>query len=236
MRHIFIDTETTGMNKRGVPYEGHRIIEIGAVEMINRRITGQHFHVYLKPDRLIDIEAFNVHGISDTFLADKPTFSQVADEFIEFIRGGELVVHNAPFDIGFIDYEFGMLNRCIDKLSTFCKVIDSLLLARKLFPGKRNSLDALCDRYLIDNSKRTMHGALLDAHILAHVFLMMTNGQISMHFPMEVEQAGEVHNIPRVQRLQSALKVIEASSEEVIAHESRLNLVHNTGGCCLWRT
>ena len=162
-RIVVLDTETTGMNKLGVHYEGHRIIEIGAVEVVNRRLTGRNFHVYLKPDRLVDPEAFGVHGISDEFLADKPTFAEVADDFIEYIRGSELVIHNATFDIGFMDYEFDMLGRNLPKTETFCKITDSLAMARKLFPGKRNNLDALSDRYLIDNSKRTLHGALLDS-------------------------------------------------------------------------
>ncbi len=238
-RQIVLDTETTGMNKLGIHYEGHKIIEIGAVEVVNRRLTGRHFHVYLKPDRLIDPEAYNIHGISDEFLADKPTFEQVADEFLEFIRGGELVIHNAPFDIGFMDYEFGKLNRGIGKTDTFCKVTDSLLMARKLFPGKRNSLDALCDRYLIDNTKRTLHGALLDSEILAEVYLAMTGGQTSMRFSMEGESgrrnADGGENIQRVQRAQTQLKVIYASDEEMAAHEHRLDLVKKKGGSCLWR-
>ncbi|TCL06670.1 MULTISPECIES: DNA polymerase III subunit epsilon [Sodalis] len=238
-RQIVLDTETTGMNKLGVHYEGHRIIEIGAVEVINRRLTGRHFHVYLKPDRLVDPEAYNIHGISDEFLADKPTFADVADEFMEFIRGGELVIHNAPFDIGFMDYEFGKLNRGIGKTETFCTVTDSLVLARKLFPGKRNSLDALCDRYLIDNSKRTLHGALLDSEILADVYLAMTGGQTAMRFSMEGESgrtnADGGEHIQRVQRSQSALRVIYASEEELAAHEHRLDLVKKKGGSCLWR-
>ncbi|WP_312158479.1 DNA polymerase III subunit epsilon, partial [Pantoea piersonii] len=176
-RQIVLDTETTGMNMIGVHYEGHRIIEIGAVEVVNRRLTGNNFHIYLRPDRLVDPEAFGVHGIADEFLADKPTFAEVADEFLDYIRGAELVIHNASFDIGFMDYEFSMLNRGIGKTETFCRITDSLAMARKMFPGKRNSLDALCSRYEIDNSKRTLHGALLDSEILAEVFLAMTGGQ-----------------------------------------------------------
>ncbi|WP_131867812.1 DNA polymerase III subunit epsilon [Biostraticola tofi] len=239
-RQIVLDTETTGMNKLGVHYEGHRIIEIGAVEVINRRLTGRHFHVYLKPDRLVDPEAYNIHGISDEFLADKPDFAEVADEFLEFIRGAELVIHNAPFDIGFMDYEFGKLNRGLGKTDTICSVTDSLVMARKLFPGKRNSLDALCDRYLIDNTKRTLHGALLDSEILAEVFLAMTGGQTSMRFSMEGEggnrdNAGR-QTIQRVEGGRSGLPVIYASVDEVAAHESRLDLVMKKGGKCLWRS
>ena len=154
-RQIVLDTETTGMNQIGAHYEGHKIIEIGAVEVINRRLTGNNFHVYLKPDRLVDPEAFGVHGIADEFLMDKPVFGDVVDEFLDYIRGAELVIHNASFDIGFMDYEFSKLNRGIPKTDTFCKVTDSLALARKMFPGKRNSLDALCSRYEID-SERSM--------------------------------------------------------------------------------
>jgi len=236
-RQIVLDTETTGMNQIGAHYEGHKIIEIGAVEVINRRLTGNNFHVYLKPDRLVDPEAFGVHGIADEFLLDKPLFSDVADEFIDYIHGAELVIHNASFDIGFMDYEFSKLNRGIPKTDTFCKVTDSLAMARKMFPGKRNSLDALCSRYEIDNSKRTLHGALLDAQILADVFLMMTGGQTAMAFSVEGEnqQAQGEATIQRVVRRANSLRVVLASDEEVMAHESRLDLVQKKGGSCLWR-
>lgn len=236
-RQIVLDTETTGMNMIGVHYEGHRIIEIGAVEVINRRLTGNNFHMYLKPDRLVDPEAFGVHGIADEFLADKPAFSEIADEFLDYIRGAELVIHNAPFDIGFMDYEFSKLNRGIEKTETFCKITDSLALARRMFPGKRNSLDALCSRYEIDNTKRTLHGALLDAEILAEVFLTMTGGQTSLSFLSESESARQAQgeSIQRIVRPASALRVVTASKEEVVAHESRLDLVMKKGGSCLWR-
>ncbi|WP_182058503.1 DNA polymerase III subunit epsilon [Pantoea sp. ME81] len=236
-RQIVLDTETTGMNMIGVHYEGHRIIEIGAVEVINRRLTGNNFHMYLKPDRLVDPEAFGVHGIADEFLADKPMFADIADEFLEYIRGAELVIHNASFDIGFMDYEFGMLKRGIGKTDTFCQVTDSLAMARKMYPGKRNSLDALCNRYEIDNSKRTLHGALLDAEILAEVFLMMTGGQTSLAFSAEGDQSSQNtgNNIQRIVRPSSGLRVVNASDDEIIAHESRLDLVLKKGGSCLWR-
>lgn len=236
-RQIVLDTETTGMNMIGVHYEGHRIIEIGAVEVINRRLTGNNFHMYLKPDRLVDPEAFGVHGIADEFLADKPTFAQIADEFLDYIRGAELVIHNASFDIGFMDYEFAMLQRDIGKTETFCQITDSLAMARKMFPGKRNSLDALCNRFEIDNSKRTLHGALLDAEILAEVFLTMTGGQTSLAFSMEGEQSNQAEgeNIQRIVRRGSGLRVVSASDEEIMAHETRLDLVQKKGGSCLWR-
>ncbi len=226
------------MNKLGVHYEGHKIIEIGAVEVVNRRLTGRHFHVYLRPDRLIDPEAYNVHGISDEFLADKPTYAEVADDFIDFIRGAELVIHNASFDIGFMDYEFRLLGRDIPKTETFCTITDSLLMARRLFPGKRNNLDALCDRYQIDNSKRTLHGALLDAEILAEVYLSMTGGQTSLAFSMEGEnqqQTVQAETIQRISRPASALTVLYASDDELVAHEQRLDLIMKKGGSCLWR-
>jgi len=236
-RQIVLDTETTGMNMIGVHYEGHRIIEIGAVEVVNRRLTGNNFHIYLRPDRLVDPEAFGVHGIADEFLADKPTFAEIADEFLDYIRGAELVIHNASFDIGFMDYEFSMLNRGIAKTETFCRITDSLAMARKMFPGKRNSLDALCSRYEIDNSKRTLHGALLDSEILAEVFLAMTGGQTSLVFSQEGDgtQQNEGETIQRIVRPASALRVVAASDEEVMAHESRLDLVMKKGGSCLWR-
>lgn len=236
-RIIVLDTETTGMNQIGAHYEGHKIIEIGAVEVINRRLTGKNFHVYLKPDRLVDPEAFGVHGIADEFLLDKPTFADVADEFIDYIKGGELVIHNASFDIGFMDYEFSKLNRGLPKTDTFCKVTDSLAMARRMFPGKRNSLDALCSRYEIDNSKRTLHGALLDAQILADVYLIMTGGQTALAFNADndsQQQVGE-GEIQRIIRQSSALRVILANDEELLAHESRLDLVQKKGGSCLWR-
>lgn len=236
-RQIVLDTETTGMNKLGVHYEGHRIIEIGAVEVINRRLTGRHYHVYVKPDRLVDPKAYGVHGISDEFLADKPTFDHIADEFLDFVRGGELVIHNAAFDIGFMDQEFRLLQQGIPKTETFCTITDSLLMARRLFPGKRNNLDALCSRYEIDNSKRTLHGALLDAEILAEVYLAMTGGQTSMTFQMEgdTQQTNSAQDIQRIVCPAMAMKVVYASDKELAAHEARLDLVAQKGGSCLWR-
>ncbi|GAA0347453.1 DNA polymerase III subunit epsilon [Morganella psychrotolerans] len=237
-RQIVLDTETTGMNKLGAPSEGHNIIEIGAVEVINRRLTGRNFHLYIKPDRLVDPEAFGVHGISDEFLMDKPVFADIADEFIEFIRGAELVIHNAPFDIGFMDSEFRKLNRGIPPTAEFCTITDSLTLARKLFPGKRNNLDALCDRYLIDNTKRLLHGALLDAEILSDVYLAMTGGQTSLAFLSEGENPGQKNEqvIQRITRPQTGLRVVYATDEEVVAHEGRLDLVEKKGANpCIWR-
>jgi len=236
-RQIVLDTETTGMNMIGTHYEGHCIIEIGAVEVINRRLTGNNFHVYLKPDRLVDPEAFGVHGIADEFLKDKPTFADVADDFLAYINGAELIIHNASFDIGFMDYEFGKLQRDIPKTETFCQITDSLAMARRMFPGKRNSLDALCSRYEIDNSKRTLHGALLDSEILADVFLIMTGGQTSLAFSMdnEREEQSGGETIHRIVRPSSGLRVLRASDSELAEHEKRLDLVQKKGGSCLWR-
>lgn len=238
-RQIVLDTETTGMNKLGSHYEGHNIIEIGAVEVINRRLTGRHFHVYIKPARLVDPEAFEVHGISDEFLQDKPTFAEIADEFLDFIRGAELVIHNAPFDIGFMDYEFSKLNRDIPPTANFCQITDSLVLARKLFPGKRNNLDALCDRYHIDNSKRTLHGALLDAEILAEVYMAMTGGQTSLAFSVDSEPGSETNtdDIKRIERSAMGLTVIYANQEEITGHETKLDLIEKKSGkISLWRS
>ena len=235
-RQVILDTETTGMNQSGgAHYLGHRIIEIGCVEVINRRLTGNHFHVYIKPDRLVDEEAIRVHGITDAFLADKPPFSAIVDEFIQFIRGAELVIHNAPFDVGFMDYEFEKLGLGV-KTQQICSVTDTLVMARRLFPGKRNSLDALCGRYYIDNSHRTLHGALLDAEILADVYLLMTGGQTRLELVSvdSAEQKGSNAQALDV-RPQGELKIVAASADELAAHEKRLDLVAKKGGRCLWR-
>ncbi|MDH4133464.1 MAG: DNA polymerase III subunit epsilon, partial [Gammaproteobacteria bacterium] len=177
-RQIILDTETTGLE----PSLGHRIIEIGAVEMINRRLTGNRFHQYLNPEREIDQGAIEVHGITNEMLADKPGFSSVADDFLEFVEGAELVIHNAPFDTGFINHELALLGRTAraTTIESLCTVLDTLKLARRLRPGQKNDLDSLCRHYSIDNSKRTLHGALLDAEILADVYLAMTGGQVTL--------------------------------------------------------
>lgn len=236
-RQIVLDTETTGMNMSGgAVYEGHRIIEIGAVEVVNRRLTGNHFHVYIKPDRTVDPEAFAVHGISDEFLSTQPEFKAIAQDFYQFIKGSELIIHNAPFDVGFIDNEFRMLDSQSQPLATYCKITDTLVMARRLFPGKRNNLDILCDRYQIDNSHRTLHGALLDAEILAEVYLAMTGGQTSMTFAMEGERAqtGNRSQLHAIRRPANGLKVLRATEEELDAHEKRLDLFADKGKC-LWR-
>jgi DNA polymerase III subunit epsilon len=236
-RQVILDTETTGMNLNGgAHYLGHRIIEIGCVEVINRRLTGRHFHVYIKPDRMVDEEAIRVHGITDAFLMDKPPFSGIVDEFIEFIRGAELVIHNAPFDVGFMDHEFGKLGLNF-KTRDICGVTDTLVMARRLFPGKRNSLDALCSRYDIDNSHRALHGALLDAEILADVYLMMTGGQTRLDLSAGESSTQREQNAEpqRLERQSGGLRVIMATDDELVLHEGRLDLVNKKGGRCLWR-
>lgn len=236
-RIIVLDTETTGMNKDGPHYEGHRIIEIGAVEIINRRLTGRHYHVYIKPDREVDPEAVQVHGITDEFLADKPSFEQIYQEFIEFIDGAEFVAHNAPFDVGFINYEFSKLSVDVGKTEDYCKITDTLAMAKRIFPGKRNNLDVLCERYGIDNSHRTLHGALLDAEILADVYLFMTGGQTSLNFHSG-SRVGDNGNfvVQKLSARRKPLKIIRASADELKAHESRLDLIDKKkGDLCIWR-
>ncbi|WP_373767705.1 DNA polymerase III subunit epsilon [Glaesserella sp.] len=238
LRQIVLDTETTGMNFNGAPHIGHNIIEIGAVEVINRRLTGRTYHVYIKPPREVDAEAIAVHGITNEMLADKPTFADIADEFIAFIKGAELIIHNAPFDVGFIDHEFSFLPNPPPKVAEMCSVTDSLQLARKMYPGKRNSLDALCDRLHIDNSKRVLHGALLDAEILADVFLMMTGGQIALLSEEEQETHHSVHTETLERRVTvdtSGLIVLMPTEEEREAHQKYLELIDKKSkGNCLW--
>lgn len=237
-RQVVLDTETTGMNQDiGPHYQGHKIIEIGCVEVINRRLTGRHFHVYLQPDRPVDPEAIEVHGITDEFLRDKPRFADVAEEFIAFIHGAELVIHNAPFDIGFMDMEFRQWRPQQPLTESFCSITDTLVMARRLFPGKRNNLDVLCERYFIDNSSRSLHGALLDAEILADVYLAMTGGQTSLNLVSTTsEQGGDGQGgIRRLSASRPALTVLAANAAEIQAHEQRLDLVAQKGGSCLWR-
>ena len=226
MRQIVLDTETTGID----PKEGHRIIEIGCVEVVNRRLTGNHFHVYINPGRHIEQEAIEVHGITNEFLADKPTFSQVAQEFVSFIKGAQLVIHNAPFDVGFMDHEFGMEASTKGVITNqICDVLDTLTLARQMHPGQKNNLDALCKRYGIDNSHRTLHGALLDAEILADVYLLMTGGQTKLKLASSSGSDADSTAIRRINRSANKLKVIKASADEITQHEARLDIVEKSG-------
>ena len=231
-----LDTETTGMPVT----DGHRIVEIGCVEVLGRRLTGRHYHVYLQPDREVDEGAIAVHGITNEFLADKPRFRDVADEFFEFVKGAQLIIHNAAFDIGFINNEFALLGQQDrSELSDHCLVLDTLLMARERHPGQRNSLDALCKRYGVDNSGRDLHGALLDAEILADVYLTMTGGQTNLSLAGEGEgNDGGRRQATPIRRLAAdrpATPVLRASAEELAAHAVRMQAIEKAaGGPALW--
>lgn len=223
IRQVVLDTETTGMNKDGTIYLGHRIIEIGCVEVINRRLTGRHFHVYINPGQLVDPEAISVHGITDEYLQDKPSFAEIADDFIEFIRGADLVIHNAPFDVGFMDQEFRFLNKKTQPTEEISTVTDTLVMAKKMFPGKRNNLDVLSDRFGINTQHRVLHGALLDAEILADVYLLMSGGQAKLN--LSNNESGQVETGRQQRQSSAALTVIHATDVEQTAHNERLNLI-----------
>lgn len=233
MRQIVLDTETTGID----PREGHRIIEIGCVEVVDRKLTGNHFHVYINPQREIEQEAIEVHGITNEFLTDKPLFKDVASEFIAFIRGAQLVIHNAPFDVGFMDHEFAKVaSTSTLKTRDICSVLDTLAVAKRTHPGQKNNLDALCRRYGIDNSHRELHGALLDAEILADVYLLMTGGQTKLNLAGQGSEGNDGDaTFRKVERGANKLKVIRASADELDQHEARLDIVQKSGGQCLWR-
>ena len=234
MRQIVLDTETTGLE----PALDHRIIEIGCVELLNRRLTGRTFHRYLNPERDIDEGALAVHGISRTELDGQPRFAEVADELLQFIAGAELVIHNAAFDVAFLDHELGRLPGEARSVNALCQVLDTLALARELHPGQRNGLDALCKRYEIDNSARELHGALLDARILAEVYLAMTGGQTAFALldAQLTPAAADGSRAARAPlRLAGPLSVPAASAEECAAHEAMLALIAKaSGGRCLW--
>jgi DNA polymerase-3 subunit epsilon len=229
-RLIVLDTETTGLN----PQEGHRIIEIGCVELVNRRLTGKRFHVYINPERVIDDGAIAVHGITNEFLGDKPRFYDIVEEFIAFIKDAELVIHNAPFDVGFINHEFSKLNQGI--VTEYSTVFDTLAYARKKHPGQRNSLDALCKRYNIDNSHRELHGALLDAEILAEVFLLMTGGQVSLLDEPRTDDGASIqqHTVKHLAADRPLLAVIRCTDQELQEHQQRLEAIQKASGQCLW--
>lgn len=232
MRQVVLDTETTGID----PKQGHRIIEIGCVEVVNRRLTGNHYHVYINPGREVEQEAIEVHGITNEFLTDKPRFGEIVDDFIKYIDGAELVIHNAPFDVGFINHEFSLLAAHKKrKVEDHCGVLDSLVLARKMHPGQKNNLDALCRRYGIDNSHRELHGALLDSEILADVYLQMTGGQTKLNLAGNESGDAADTSIRRLASDRKPLKIIRASADELVQHESRLDIVEKAGGKCLWR-
>lgn len=227
MRQVILDTETTGLE----PADGHRVIEIGALEMVDRRLTGRSYHQYLNPDRPIDDGALEVHGISNEFLSDKPRFRDVVDDLLAFLDGAELVIHNAPFDMGFLDHEMGLLGDGAT-LSERVQVLDTLVLARDLHPGQRNSLDALCKRYEVDNSGRTLHGALLDAELLAEVYLAMTGGQEDLG--LSLQPAAETVTLDLGDAGRPKLRVVRASAAEIAAHEARLEAIREQHGSCLY--
>lgn len=225
MRQIVLDTETTGLDFK----VGHRIIEIGGIEIVNRRLTGNTCHYYINPEREVEEEALSVHGIDNEFLLDKPLFVDIAKEFCEFIEGAELIAHNAPFDVGFLNYELKKAKLGLGKISNYCQVFDTLVLARQLHPGQRNSLDALRKRYNVDHINRDLHGALLDAEILAHVYLAMTGGQATL-FGEEISQivSGEKTAMEFKKHVSNkySLRVIKANSEELSAHNAFLELLN----------
>ncbi len=232
MRQIVLDTETTGLE----PSQGHRIIEIGCVELMERRPTGNDFHQYLQPDRKIDAGAMEVHGITNEFLADKPRFEDIVDDFMAYVKDAELIIHNAPFDVGFIDAELKRLDGW-NKLESCSVITDSLVMARTKHPGQRNSLDALCGRYDIDNSQRQKHGALLDAEILAEVYLAMTGGQSLLSLDEEIEESGEnaQQGIVRLSSDRPRLKIVHPGEAELAAHANRLEAINKVSdGKCVW--
>ena len=237
MRQLILDTETTGLD----PASGHRIIEIGCIELLDRKLTGNRFHVYLNPEREVDAGAVEVHGLSTAFLADKPRFNDIAQDFLGFIEGAELVIHNAPFDVGFLNHELKLAGD-FRTVADYCEVLDTLLMARKKHPGQRNSLDALCKRYGIDNKHRSLHGALLDAEILAEVYLAMTGGQTTLMLELEesslsITDAGAPQNRPAVPTTRPQLRVIRCTEQEVMAHQHQLDDIDQaSGGKCLWNS
>jgi DNA polymerase-3 subunit epsilon len=228
MRRIVLDTETTGLEVA----QGHRVIEIACVELFDRRPTGRNFHRYLNPDREIDPGAIQIHGLTNDFLADKPHFPDIADELIEFLEGGELLIHNAPFDVGFLNAEFALMGR--PGIETVCPVTDTLAMARAAHPGKRNSLDALCERYQIDNSRRSLHGALLDAQLLADVWLALTRGQDTLDISLLSVPAGDA--LSGLPTRPAHLAVIRASDDELAAHAAMCERIDKESkGRCLWK-
>ncbi len=232
MRQIVLDTETTGL----ATSQGHRIIEIGCLELVNRRLTGREYHRFLNPERAIDEGAERVHGISNADLEGQPRFADIADELIDFLRNSELVIHNAEFDVGFLEYELSLMNHARPSITEHATVLDTLELARHLHPGQRNSLDALCKRYSVDASRREVHGALIDAELLARVYLAMTGGQTALSLDEDVSDV--VRNVDetaqRTRRSGPALKVVTANEQETAAHDALLDKIQKSGDC-LWR-
>jgi len=234
VRQIVLDTETTGLDHAS----GHRIIEIGCVEIIDRRLTRNHYHQYIRPERDIDQGAMEVHGITNEFLEDKPLFEEIADDFLEFVRGAELIIHNAPFDVGFLDAELKRMRSPAGRITSFCSVLDTLVMARQKHPGQKNNLDALCKRYVVDNSQRDLHGALLDAEILADVYLLMTGGQTTLSLGANSGEGQQgVSEIRRLDSNRPPLTVLRANEQELSAHEEKLSQIETKleGQPLIWR-
>ncbi len=232
MRQIVLDTETTGLS----PKEGHRIIEIGCLELVDRRLTGNQYHCYLNPQREVDTEAAKVHGMTQEFLADKPLFADIVQELLAFINSAELIIHNAPFDLGFLDHELKLAQQSITSIADCCAIVDTLVLARKKHPGQQVSLDALCRRYHVDNTNRDLHGALLDAQLLAHVYLQMTGGQTWFNFDDAEELANVASAIMQQQTAEKTpLAVILATADEQKAHRALLEKIKKDSGVCQWQ-
>lgn len=233
-RQIVLDTETTGLNAK----TGDRIIEIGCVELIDRKLTGNHYHVYINPQRDVPEDAIAVHGITNEFLADKPLFKDIAQEFVEYIDGAELVIHNAAFDVGFIEHEFLLLTGQPWDIKQYCTILDTLAMARNKYPGQRATLDALCKRLDVDNSARELHGALLDSEILADVYLAMTGGQTSLVLDADGAEGGAseggIRSFTKYDTLID-LPVLSASSAELEGHEYCMDLVDKKSDGAIWR-
>ncbi len=230
MRQIVLDTETTGLE----PSQGHRIIEIGCVELVHRKLTGNNYHQYLQPDRESDEGALQVHGITTEFLKDKPRFTDVVEDLLEYLKGAELIIHNAPFDVGFLNHELALAGNNYSELGQYCNIIDTLVMARKMRPGQKNNLDALCKHYEVNNTQRELHGALLDAEILSEVYLRMTGGQVGLMLDAEQEQraSGNTTEKKRITKDRPALKIVRASASEQTAHD---DILKNMGESCLWQ-
>lgn len=232
MRQIVLDTETTGLE----PKEGHRIIEIGCVEMLNREFTGNNLHIYFNPEREVEEGALKVHGISNAFLQDKPLFADQVEAIIDYLTGAELVIHNAPFDVGFLNHEFRLAQKKLKNIEAYCSVLDTLKLARKMHPGQRNSLDALCKRYQIDNTHRQLHGALLDAEILARVYLAMTGGQTSL-FSSDASHNKKQQDVQvkTATLQQKPLPILKANTDELNQHQQYLKELAKSDSGCVWQ-
>ncbi len=237
MRQIVLDTETTGLE----PAQGHRIIEIGCVEILDRKRTGSRFHTYLNPEREVDAEAVAIHGLSNSFLADKPLFAEIAADFLRYIEGAELIIHNAPFDVGFLNHELRRWQGETASLTGHCTVLDTLQMAKRKHPGQRNNLDALCKRYAVNNSHRDLHGALLDAEILAELYLVMTGGQtlLGLEATQTAASLAGAETAARTQAAsarQQALRVVRCSEQERTAHRAKLDQINRaSGGKCVWQ-